>query len=255
MANHLIRNLLVTSLLLSPSPLAAAEQAAPDSPPWQYNAGANDDEGWGELSKDYATCTLGNNQSPVGIDYTTKSTMPLLNINYHSSAARMQLKEKTVVMTFKGKNTLTDQGHAYQLVQIRMHTPAEHSVSDRVYPLEIQLIHQDSKGAFLILSILAKVGNNGDQDLQPILDNFPNKSGAATELAFNPEKLLPLPKGYYAYTGSLSWPPCTENVEWRVFKQPVTISKPQLKVVADVLGRNARLLQPLYLRTIKETID
>ena len=51
----------------------------------------------------------------------------------------------------------------------------------------------------------------------------------------------------------MTTPPCTEDVEWRVLKKPVALSYEQLRRITGFVGRNARLEQPVYSRTIRET--
>lgn len=41
-------------------------------------------------------------------------------------------------------------------------------------------------------------------------------------------KLLPRTDFYYRYTGSMTTPPCNENVNWRIFDKPLSISFDQL---------------------------
>ena len=40
---------------------------------------------------------------------------------------------------------------------------------------------------------------------------------------------------YYRYKGSITYPPCSENVQWRVFDQPLLISRRQYKQLASLL--------------------
>jgi carbonic anhydrase len=53
--------------------------------------------------------------------------------------------------------------------------------------------------------------------------------------------------------GSLTTPPCTENVMWMVFKEPLRISPEQIAIFARLYPNNARPLQPVNDRLIKES--
>ena len=69
----------------------------------------------------------------------------------------------------------------------------------------------------------------------------------------NMGKFLPVHHGYYTFDGSLTTPPCTENVRWFVLKTPVHASGAQLKEFKARYGHNNRPTQPLNGRVIEET--
>lgn len=54
----------------------------------------------------------------------------------------------------------------------------------------------------------------------------------------DPLKLLPPPKGYWTYPGSLTTPPCTESVTWILFKQPIQVSADQVSIRAKIKKKN-----------------
>jgi carbonic anhydrase len=53
--------------------------------------------------------------------------------------------------------------------------------------------------------------------------------------------------------GSLTAPPCTEGVTWFVLKTTVDISAAQIKAFARLYPHDARPLQPLNDRLVKES--
>ena len=53
--------------------------------------------------------------------------------------------------------------------------------------------------------------------------------------------------------GSLTTPPCTEDVLWIVMKQPVQASAEQLELFSRMYPMNARPTQAAGNRTIKES--
>jgi carbonic anhydrase len=51
--------------------------------------------------------------------------------------------------------------------------------------------------------------------------------------------------------GSLTTPPCSEEVRWHVLKTPVEVSKDQLKAFTKLYKMNARPVQPLNGRKVQ----
>ena len=63
-------------------------------------------------------------------------------------------------------------------------------------------------------------------------------------------QLLPKNHGYYAFSGSLTTPPCNEGVQWIVLKESVEASQAQIDAMHAILKDNARNVQPLHDRVI-----
>jgi carbonic anhydrase len=65
--------------------------------------------------------------------------------------------------------------------------------------------------------------------------------------------LLPQDRGYYTFTGSLTTPPCTEDVTWFVLKAPKRISQSQADAFGKIYPDDARPIQQLYGRQVLES--
>jgi carbonic anhydrase len=52
--------------------------------------------------------------------------------------------------------------------------------------------------------------------------------------------------------GSLTTPPCTEGVLWLVLKQPTTVSREQIKLFSQLFPNNARPVQAVNGRAVRD---
>jgi len=226
--------------------------SAEDKLPWSYDGVDNGQDSWGQISKDYAKCEIGTRQSPVRISFTTKEDLKPLAFQYKEGKATIGLSNLTIDVAPSGNNMLVADGVNYQLKHIIFHSPSEHTVLDKFYLLEMQLIHEDAEGKQLAIAIFVDSGDDLE-GIKPITGNIPAPDSPQKEITLNAALLLPNALGYYAYTGSMTYPPCTENIEWRVLKTPIKMSYKQMDSIIYRIGRNSRLEQAIYGRTIKET--
>ncbi len=70
-------------------------------------------------------------------------------------------------------------------------------------------------------------------------------------MQINPADLLPEGASYYSYAGSLTTPPCSEEVRWHVLTEPIQVSEEQLDAFEKLYDVNARPIQPTNGRVIK----
>ena len=90
--------------------------------------------------------------------------------------------------------------------------------------------------------------------IQTLWNNLPLEvdQEVVPSVAIDLNDLLPKDRSYYTFMGSLTTPPCSEDVLWMVFKQPVTISAEQVAIFSRLYKNNARPVQPSNNRLIKE---
>jgi carbonic anhydrase len=65
--------------------------------------------------------------------------------------------------------------------------------------------------------------------------------------------LLPANHAYYTFAGSLTTPPCSEDVTWYVLKEQTALSNEQIAEFAKIYPLNARPIQPTNSRELLES--
>ena len=240
---------LATALALS-NGIHAADTHAPH---WGYGEAAK----WGDLSADFKECKLGKEQSPIDISTkaTEKAKLAAIGFNYKAGAGEVVNNGHTIQVN------LTDAGSAklaagdYQLLQFHFHTPSEEKVDGRNFPMVAHLVHKNAAGGLGVVGVMFKEGRE-NAALKSVFESMPAKEGdkSALKAKLNPADFLPADKGYYAFKGSLTTPPCSEGVAWQVMKQPVELSKAQIDAFRKLYKMNARPVQPLNGRKVQESI-
>jgi carbonic anhydrase len=118
--------------------------------------------------------------------------------------------------------------------------------------MEMHLVHQSSQGKLAVVGVLIEAGSE-NYFLKEILENLPETEEEAEVegVKINVENLLPNNRSYYSYSGSLTTPPCSEDVSWNVMKTPIAASAEQIEQFMEIYQMNARPVQPLNRRKIQ----
>jgi len=222
----------------TPAPETKAAPAAAHEKHWAYEDGAAEagPTHWGELAGDEA-CSSGQRQSPIalatsGDGAAASAAEPQDAFAYKPSKISLVNNGHTVQETCESGSTLSEGGATYSLAQFHFHSPSEHTIDGQSFPLEIHLVHTDAAGKpALVVGILVQEGRD-NAALDAVFANLPKASGDKSEPAgatVDAGALLPPDRSHFAYDGSLTTPPCTEGIRWRVMRQPIEMSAAQIQ--------------------------
>jgi carbonic anhydrase len=256
---------------------------------WSYESGETGPENWGKLSKENTLCTNGKQQSPINIEKGIQVDLPALSFDYKPSQLAIEDNGHTIMVKYSEGSNLSVQGKQYRLVQFHFHHPSEEMVDGKRFDMVAHLVHQHFDGSLLVLAVFMNADKNSatlavnhqeegpeskvnpqkskqasntlvsnfeNSLFQQILNNVPlvrNITETPPGVMIDINHILPKNLTYYTYMGSLTTPPCTENVTWIVLKEPVILSQQQVENFGLIYSNNARPIQPKHDRLIKAT--
>jgi carbonic anhydrase len=220
---------------------------------WGYD-GAGAPANWGKLKPDYATCDNGKRQSPIDIRPGIAVDLDPIKFAYKQTKYRVFDNGHTIQVNVGAGSTIEVMGKRYELVQFHFHKPSEERINGRPYPMVAHFVHKDWDDNLAVIAVLLDEGPEHPA-LQQVWNNLPLEANsevlAGDTLDLN--RLLPDNRAYWTYMGSLTTPPCSENVLWMVMKTPVMISAEQVAIFGRLYKNNARPVQPSNGRLIKES--
>ena len=234
----------------SPAKSRTSPALAPD---WAY-AGEGGPEKWASLRSEYALCASGRRQSPIDLSDGIAVDLDPLEFSYAPTNFRVSDSGKSLQVAVQD-GSFSVLGMRYQLMRIHFHRPSEHTIGGRVFEMEVRLIHRSAEGKLAIVSVLLETGQENPV-IQSVLNHLPLERGGEVSppaLLMDLNRLLPVNRGYFTFMGSLTAPPCSEDVLWMVFKQPQAISPEQLSIFQRIYPPNARPVQARAGRIIKES--
>ena len=232
----------------------AKEEEQVEAPHWSYSGPTGADK-WGTLSKEFATCGIGQRQSPIDIRKTVRADLPPIQFAYKPVPLSIVDNGHSIKVDTPGAGSISVEGESYDLVQFHFHKPSEEKVNGKAYDMVVHLVHQSKAGKLAVVAVMMEAGK--EQSLiRTLWTHLPlgqNTPVTRPEVKIDPAQLLPAKRNYYTFLGSLTTPPCTEGVLWLVFKTPMPVSKEQLAGFGTVYKSNVRPVQAVNNRLIKES--
>ena len=222
---------------------------------WAYD-GENGPQAWGRLKTDFNICAIGKRQSPINIDdsATLRGPAEPIQFDYAPSNGTVVNNGHTIQVDLVGDNSITVRGSTYKLLQFHFHHPSEERVNDRSFAMVAHLVHRNPEGQLAVVAVLLEPGTANGM-INKVWTYMPLDAGDRVRMPggmAEMTELLPKDQRYYQFIGSLTTPPCTEGVLWLVLKQPVTISREQLRMFRQLFPNNARPPQALNGRAVRD---
>jgi len=265
--------------------MAHPTDVRPDSPRdgWSYS----DLDAW---PRAFPQCS-GNQQSPVNLrtsnaapksfppftfqDYDVYPPIETLTDNGHTLVAE---ENSALVASVWGGGLCCH----YRLKQFHFHwgstsdQGSEHTVDGGKYPMEMHLVHYNTRygdirnatghaDGLMVLAVLFHLADHDNPSLVKLVAHARNLTeiNISQRILHAPPFSAMLPRNtsaFYRYFGSLTTPPCSEEVTWTVFRDSVPVSEAQLKVLRHLkdhhghdLADNFRPTQPLNSRTVERS--
>jgi carbonic anhydrase len=218
---------------------------------WGYEK-QNGPKKWCKLG--YGTCCASSNrQSPIDINQRNvkedkknsrlklsgydklKGNFKLTNDKY---SVRLNVNINSAAPTVSGGDL--QQGYKFDSLHIHWgptdREGSEHTINGRSYSAELHLVHMSLNAVvdpIAVIGVFLKVQSHDNPHLEPIINALKSVKvpGSSTDVpAFNLLNLLPNNKDcFYRYQGSLTTPPCSEQVVWTVLDETIGVSHRQLE--------------------------
>ena len=221
---------------------------------WTYD-GEGGPANWGVLKPEWQLCGSGERQSPIDIRDGIKVELEPIKFDYQLSNFRIVDNGHTVQVNVGPGSSIQVMGRYYDLVQFHFHRPSEERINGKGFEMVVHLVHKDLDGRLAVVAVLLERGH-AHPLVQTLWNNLPlekNVDYSPDGVAIDLNQLLPEGRSYYTYMGSLTTPPCSEGVMWMVMKQPAQLSQEQIAIFARLYPMNARPVQSIRGRMIKES--
>ena len=232
--------------------MRSARLSAADHEHWSYR-GKTCPEHWGAIDKANIACSAGSQQSPLNISGSVKATLPSIGVSWKKGGGRIVNNGHTVQVNVPSGNTLRRGNSNYELLQYHFHHPSEPLIEGKGFAMEAHFVHQNIETSdFGVLGVLFVPGAVNATFAQ-LATAFPVRGGRQEGYrrpSVDVNGLLPATLGYWYYDGSLTTPPCTENVDWMLAMESLEVAEADIAKFAALYPTNARAIKPSNRRLV-----
>jgi len=218
---------------------------------WDY-VGEKGPDKWGALQPEFSACDSGKAQSPI--DLVGENSAGLSAIKYHYNNTKNPVIKNnghTIQIDYGPGSYAIIQEKKYNLLQFHFHSPSEHQIHGKQADLVAHLVHKADDGEIAVIALMFDEGDR-NEFLAAIWGAMPKNYGnVILNYTMNVINMLPGGKAYFHYMGSLTTPPCTEQVNWNILSAHVPISAGQINAFKRIFPNSTRPIQPLNGRKIK----
>ncbi|XP_052169973.1 alpha carbonic anhydrase 7-like [Diospyros lotus] len=255
--------LFIVFVILSLScPRAIAQETEDEREFDYYEESDKGPDQWGEIRPEWRMCGKGTMQSPIDMlneRVEVVSYFRELKRKYKPSNATIVNRGHDVMLKWEGGAGYIEINETqYELKQCHWHSPSEHTINGRRFDLEVHLVHESQSNRSAVIGILYEFGrpdsflSEVSEHLEAIAEDGEEKRVVGM---VDPNHIRVGSLKYYRYIGSLTVPPCTENVVWTIVSKARTVSREQVNLLRDAVHDdyevNARPVQPLNNREVK----
>lgn len=206
---------------------------------WDYFNQGND---W------VGTCASGLNQSPINFNSSVVKEIKYfepdhMELKFLFNSARLHSEVTNSSYVVSGDlGFLTIYRHRrpwlenIKLLKLHFHSPAENQVTGEIFDLEMHIVMQDPQNqfTFVVFGVFFKIGSKQNVLIQKVINEYSKDFDYSLEDAF-PSSTIP---NFYSFEGSLTTPPCSENVFWLLDESLQEITTQQFEVFNNLWKGN-----------------
>ena len=201
-------------------------------------------ETWGD------DCQLDSIQSPININekdvVDDNSKFSFESIDYKT----IESTSVTYINNFSISTPTLDNGNitvkingtifTYKILNIHFHLNSEHTINGKNYDMEMHIVHEntntkDKNNLHMVIAYIFEIDDDDDDEEKSFLDSIGFNTGEEVKNV-NVQDIVKKEDVYY-YKGSLTTPPCTEDVNWVVIEDIKKMSQNQFDKFEEYVNK------------------